>query len=163
METKIISETIPINPYYLDNNIKTHMLNLLKQDIQGTCTLSNGYIISVNKIIELGDNIISSANSFIIFNIKYEITYIKPEIQKVYYGKVCMILENGIFVYIENMLKILIPSTTLKYVKYKIDTNTFSNEDITINIGYDIYVEITAIKYETNMFRCIGKMVENQL
>lgn len=158
METKVISTIVAINPCYLDSNIRYHILTKLKNQNEGVCTFDNGHIIAVNRIIEIGENKISSASSYINFDIKYEITFLKPKIDNTYNGKVCMIIDNGIFVDIENKLKVLIPSSSLKNFTYSVSDNTFSKDNIMLCVDDSIKVIITAIKYDNNIFRCIGKI-----
>ncbi len=152
-----IDQKVSIHSKYLDKNIKSHLLNKLKSTMIGTCTLEHGYIIEINKIIKLGDNLITSANSLVIFDIIYEAEILKPEIGQDLSGKVCMIFQHGIFVEIKNKMKVLIPATSIPLYTFK-DTIFVNDNDEEISLGNELVITVVMIKYEKKEFSCIGKI-----
>ena len=162
-----IKQKIPVECKYLDNNIKQHILKILKTLMNGHCTFADGYIIDVIKIISLGENTISSANSLAVFNVTYEADTLIPSIGSILSGTVCMVLQNGdgIMVDVYNKIQVLIPSSNMKPYVYKLDSLSFKlnkgvkGRYICISNGTDIDIEIVACKYEKKHYSCIGKIV----
>jgi DNA-directed RNA polymerase subunit E'/Rpb7 len=152
-----IDQKVSIHSKYLDKNIKNHLLNKLKSTMIGTCTLEYGYIIEINKIIKLGDNLIASANSLVIFDIVYEAEILKPELGQDLSGKVCMIFQHGIFVEIKDKMKVLIPSTSIPLYTFK-DAIFVNDNDDKISLGNKLLITVVMIKYEKKEFSCIGKI-----
>jgi DNA-directed RNA polymerase subunit E'/Rpb7 len=153
---KIITQEVSIESKYLDSDIKDHILNKLKKIMEGKCTLINGYVIEVNKVISLGENIIGCANSFTIFKVTYEAEVLLPEKGQFMNGKVCMVFQHGIFVEVCSKMKVLIPVASMEEFKYSSVNNSFENKDCKIVNGMYIDIEIIMTKYEKKQFSCIG-------
>lgn len=150
-----INQKVSIASKYLDNNIEKHILDKLKKTMEGKCTLDNGYIINVNKIINLGDNKIGRANSLVVFNLTYEAEILRPQKGDILFGTVCMIFHHGIFVNVKGKMKVLIPATSMSSYVYNHIDNTFGP----ISKDTEISIEIVMIKYEKKQFSCIGKLL----
>jgi DNA-directed RNA polymerase subunit E'/Rpb7 len=114
--------------------------------------------MTVEKIIVLGDNIIGRANSFVIFDVTYEATILKPVKGNTMSGNVCMVFQHGIFVDISGKMKVLIPAASMIGYSYCSDDNTFQNNDDVIVQDVEIDIEIVLTKYERKQFSCIGKL-----
>ena len=160
MLTVQITEDIPIECKYLDSNIKEHCFNILKDIMNGYCGFKYGYILEIKKVISLGENKISSANSLAVFNVTYEADTLKPVVGSILKGIVCLVLQNGdgIMVDVYNKMQILIPSSNMKPFVYTKDRFELSNEKF-ISVGSNIDLEIVASKYEDKKYSCIGKII----
>lgn len=150
-----IKQRVSIEAKYLDNNVENHVLEKLKKMMEGKCTLDNGYIISVKKVVDLGDNTIGCANSLVIFNVTYEAEILRPEKGQELSGTVCMVFHHGIFVDVSGKMKVLIPATSMLSHVYNQSTNSFGP----ISKGVEVSIEIVMIKYEKKQFSCIGKLL----
>jgi DNA-directed RNA polymerase subunit E'/Rpb7 len=155
MET-IIEQQVYLEPKYLNPNLEIHLLEKLRSCIVGMCDSENGYILSVDKIINASDNKISQTSSCI-FTVKYLATTLKPEIGKRLFGKICMLFRNGIFVDIHGKMKVLIPSSTFE--DFTFDNDVFKIGNLVIKEGDEITTEITMFKYDKKNFNCIGKLI----
>jgi|LauGreDrversion4_2_1035121.scaffolds.fasta_scaffold1369981_1 DNA-directed RNA polymerase subunit E'/Rpb7 len=161
MSTKTIIESrICIEPQYLSKDIMKHILKKISDNTINECTKENGYILKINKIVGITDNYISNSNSEIVFNVKYEVQQLKPEIDKKYSGNVCMLFQSGIFLNIESKIKVLIPIDALKNYEYNQSKLEFKSKNKTIKIGDTVDIIITAINYAKQNFNCIGKLYE---
>ena len=89
----------------------------------GICTVEYGYIIKIIRIVDIGDNTIGTANSLVIFNVTYEAEILKPEIGQILTGTVCMIFQHGIFVNIQDKMKILIPATAMSSFSFDLNSS----------------------------------------
>jgi DNA-directed RNA polymerase subunit E'/Rpb7 len=158
--TSIITRKVCLEPMYLDSNIQQHLSNKIREITKNECSNENGYILSINKIVEITNNYISSANSDIVFTVKFEANILKPEIGMVMNGCVCMILPRGIFVDVQEKLKVLIPKTSL--VNYTLDNAKMCYESETHRICKDdlIDIKIEMVQYSEKTFICIGSLVE---
>jgi DNA-directed RNA polymerase subunit E'/Rpb7 len=158
----ILTKRICLEPKFMDSKINEHILSKLKKQVENECSKENGYIISINKIIKILEINISSANSDIICIVKFDALTLKPEIGKKVKGKVCMIFDKGIFIDVNNKLKILIPEnviTKLDYV-YNNSKNIFiKSNDSNIKLDDILKVKITGIKYSKNNFSCFGELI----
>jgi DNA-directed RNA polymerase subunit E'/Rpb7 len=154
-----IEQKISIEASYLDNNIKTHIFEKLKKTMEGMCTFDNGYIISVTKLIKIGNNKIGCANSLIIFDVTYEAEVLRPKKGDVLSGKVCMVFQHGIFIDVYGKMKVLVPATIMSEYTYQSSDNSFvcGERDIIKN-EICISVKIVDIKYDKKQFSCIGKL-----
>ena len=104
MQTLIVQEIICMEPKYLDSDIDKHILKKLKDVYVNVCSKRYGYILTVNRIQTFNDNCISSASHGINFNITFEINTIRPEVNKIFSGIVCMIISKGIFINIQRFI-----------------------------------------------------------
>lgn len=155
---QIIKQKVSIDAMYLDKDIEDHILLKLKKTMEGRCTFDNGYIITVNKIINVGSNTIGSANSLIIFDITYEANTLRPEKGVVLSGKVCMVFKHGIFVDICGKMKVLVPSNFIEGYEYQQDSNSFTFLESIIKNDVEVSVDIVDMKYDKKQFSCIGKL-----
>jgi DNA-directed RNA polymerase subunit E'/Rpb7 len=154
-----IKHKIYIDAKYLDSNIKEHLLNKIKRTEVGQCYIDYGYILDVIKIINIGDNTISSVNSFVVFDVTFEAYVLKPKIGDIFSGSVCMLFQHGIFVDVKNKLKVLIPAESMKTYVYENDCFLNIKENSKIVRSSEISIRINMIKYEKKEFSCIGELV----
>lgn len=153
-----ITQNVTIEAMYLDSDIENHILNKLKRKMEGTCTFEYGYIITVNKIIKIGNNKIGSANSMVVFDITYEANILKPEQGHILSGKVCMVFQHGIFVDIYGKMKVLIPASSMTNYIYQQDQNNFIWLEKIIENDIEVTIDIVMTKYKKKQFSCIGKL-----
>jgi DNA-directed RNA polymerase subunit E'/Rpb7 len=154
-----IKQKVSIESKYLDSNIRQHILDKLKNTVEGKCTLDNGYIIDIQNIIKLGDNKIGCANSLVIFDVIYQAITLKPEKGDILCGEVCMIFQQGIFVNVKGKMKVIVPATSMSSYTYNQVKNVFENDDNLISEGIQVNIEIIMTKYEKKQFNCIGRIV----
>ena len=153
---KSIKQKVSIEAKFLNKNINDHLLNKLIKIMIGKCSNEHGYFLNVNRLISVGNNSIMYSNSLIIFDVVYEALTLKPEIGDVISGTVCMVFQHGIFVNVNNKLKVLIPATSLKSYVFK--DNSFTSQDKIITNGIEMCIVIVMIKYEKKEFSCIGDL-----
>ena len=158
-----IQQRVSIEPIYLDSDIQNHILNKLKQNMEGTCTLDTGYIIDVKRIISMNDNTIGCANSLVIFNVIYEAVTIKPCNGSKMTGNVCLVFPHGILVYVRDKMKVLIPTASMENYTFNTDNTSFESDEGVIEIGSKLYIEIVLTKYEQKQFSCIGKLITEDM
>jgi DNA-directed RNA polymerase subunit E'/Rpb7 len=152
----IIEKQVYLEAKYLNVNLDKHILEKLQTCIIGTCDYENGYILSVNKILKIGDNKINQMSSCI-FTVSFLATVLKPEIGAQFVGKVCMVFNDGLFLEVHNKMKVLVPYTT--FDTFTFDNDKFTKDNRIIREGSEVNIEITMIKYEKKNFNCIGKLV----
>lgn len=158
MNTITIDKFICLKPFELDNNIKNTILNNMRNYLVNKCSENNGYIISVNKIIKILDTRISNTTSDIICNVRVEVCSLKPVLENVYKATICMVFSQGIFVEIEEKMKVLIPTDKLE--EFTFENFSFRNGDIVLSNDDIISIAIYDYKYLNNSFSCLGKFLK---
>lgn len=147
---KIILDCI-LEPQYINKNYKNHILENLKKKYIYT-SLEQGYIVSINKIIEVFYNEIDNNNNLFIK------TLCDTEIIKLMRGiiledcEITMIHNNGIFVK-KYTIKILIPNNENLF---EYGNNSCKYKNNVLNCGDKIDVMIQDIRFEKNEYTCIG-------
>lgn len=156
----LITRRVCLDPEHLDSNIMKHLFKKIVQQTKNECSLEHGFIISVKKITKLLENRISSANTDIVFTVQFEADTLKPIIDKNLVGTVCMIFSKGIFLDIQNKLKVLIPIESLN--EYKLDPikMCYVKGDKRIQKNDILTVQITGTEYSKQNFSCFGKLFE---
>lgn len=145
---------IYIEPRFFDSKIRQHIFNKVKEKIFHTCIDEFGYVMDVNKI-----NTIKNIHSNL-FVVNSDLSVFKPEKDVVYNTLVCMTFKEGIFVEINGIQKVLIPTSSIKD-RYEYRDNLFICKDTKriIDNEIELNVKLTAIKYYNNKFNCIGQIV----
>ena len=164
--TKLIRKRICLEPKHLDQNIYDHLLDKIKVQTENECSKEHGYILNIIKITQLVDNKVSPANSDIVCTVEFEAETMKPEIDKIMKGQVCMILATGILLDINNKLKVLVTSTSLQNYNFKLDKVQMcyiNDEKTKLCIDDYIEVKITGVRYSKQKFSCFGDMVAMNL
>ena len=156
----IIERKITIDPEFLYSDLKVKLFDKVKTVYENECTQENGYILKVNKIVNIKDNYISNVNSNIIFILDIDVDVLKPDINSIYVDKVSMIFSGGLFINIKNKIKVLIPMSSLTNYKFDTVTKSFIKNDKTVVKENDeIKVKITGIKYSKKNFNCFGELI----
>ena len=148
----------------LGKGIKKSLIDKARISYANECTKKHGYMMSVDGIVDIVDNTITSANSDAVFTVKFQVQILKPERTKSYSGLICMIIATGIFVDIEKKLKILIPRAGLDGYTFQknLDGNMeFAKDNISLVVGVPITVSVSDIKYSSGCFSCFGELKEN--
>ena len=156
-----IEKRLCINPCFLGKKLKSQLFNFLKEITMNECTKENGYIIEIIKINRIKNKYISGNNCEIIFEVDIDAEVLKPEINKIFTDKVCMIFSGGIFIDVKNKFKILIPLAYLYNLVFDQENKHFKNEKtgFIIKENDTIDVKITGIKFSKNNFSCFGELI----
>ena len=105
METVIITRRICLEPQFLTTDIHNQLFIKLKELTHNECTKQHGYIMSIEKILNIDNDYISRGNSDLVFIIRFNAHIFKPVEGMQLDGNVCMIVPSGIFVNILTRLK----------------------------------------------------------
>ena len=154
MKRKIIEYNVVLEPRFLNQNIRQNLLNTVIKNINKNKCHEQGYIINVNKLISINYNNISRSESTSIFNINIEVDILKPEIGMKVKGRISMIFVGGIFLDVNNIMKIMIPSDYIDG-EYKNEFGNISFGKFKKNML--ISCMITQVRYTKKEFSCIGK------
>lgn len=159
MKSQTIERSICVPFNVLNKNVKNHLYEKIVSDLLGKCEKEYGYISSIDKNFKILDNTISTAGSGVFFKVELNISSLVPELGTTYEGTVCMVLPVGLFVEVEQKMKILIPVQNMQ--KYSLDKvqNVFKNGNKIIKPGDAVKVLLILKKYEKQNFSCVGKLV----
>jgi DNA-directed RNA polymerase subunit E'/Rpb7 len=153
-----LSRSVFISPNFIDSNIMKYILSILKTKYEKTCHESDGLILSIDKIIDV-KNMISKDSCYIIFDINFQATVIKPEKDLVLTLKPSYLLDSkGIFGKIYDNINIFVPEIKMENWKYSNDSYIKKNK--TINKDTLIQVKIIDIKFNSTKYNCICSLLE---
>lgn len=156
METsKKLTKTISISPNYMNKNIVSAIVHMLKTKYEKTCSEEDGMIISVENITKL-DNTISKDSCYVNFSVTFLAKVIKPEIGMSLEITPTLILSKGIFGKIYDTINLFIPENNIK--DWSFDENTFKKGKKVINKDKSVKVIITDIKFNSTKYNCICKL-----
>jgi DNA-directed RNA polymerase subunit E'/Rpb7 len=155
-----ISKKICLDPEYLDNQIYKHLLEKLNKTYKNECSKDIGYILNINKIININNNYISPANSSIVFDVTVDATILKPEKDLQVEGRVFMVFNNGIFIEVIKNFKILVLKNSLAGYKFDQQNLSYTKGKKVIKNDDIIKVKISGVKYEKKTFCCFAEMLE---
>ena len=161
LDTITYQKQICLNPEFMNTEFDKYLYKVVKEEIeQESCKIEIGYILSFRRITKIKDNYISKVNSQIIFVVDTEIEVLKPEINDIYSGKVCMIYSLGLFLNVKDRMKVLIPVKTLEGYEYDDIKKIYKCKKKEIKEGDEIKVKITGVKYSKKNFHCFGELSE---
>ena len=160
MQKVLITRDIRLAPQFIDQFIMKHLYTVLIDKITNTCSRQFGHIIKINNIISIEDQYIDRFHSDIHFIVKFEATTLLPTPGLETTGEICMVYEDGIFVNIQSLQKLLIPSCTLSDYNFNASENYFSNGVVILNKNKIITIKITDSKYQDGKFSCLGVFKE---
>lgn len=154
MNTVKSDTKIYIEPRFFDSKIKQHIIDKVKEQTFHSCIDEIGYVMNVDKI-----NTIKNIHSNL-FIVNSDLIVFKPKKDTVYDTIVRMIFKEGIFVEINDIQKVLIPTSSIKD-RYEYTDKIFICKDTKKSVvnGMELKVKLTAIKYYNNKFNCIGQIV----
>jgi hypothetical protein len=157
-EMCVIEKKVCLKPEFLSKDYKKHLLNEIKKTFKNECSKEIGYILDILKIKNIKNNYISN-NCEIVMIVELVVNVLKPDTNKIFEDKVCMIFSGGIFLDIKEKFKVLIPHNSLLDYTFDSKTKSFVKDDIQIAEGDIIKVKITGFKYNKNNFSCFGELV----
>jgi DNA-directed RNA polymerase subunit E'/Rpb7 len=161
----LIEKRVCIRPEFLDSNVMKYIEKKVHENYINDCTKDIGYITSIKKIVKIKDNYLSNSCSDIVFEVIIDVENIKPEVGSIFKGNVCMIFQDGILVNIQNIMKVLIPLSSLK--DYNLIGNQFvlnkekydiNNKYVKIKLKDDVKVKIIGSKYTRKNYACFGEL-----
>ena len=144
---KTLEFDIHVQPIYLNNNIKKHIIDSILTEKR--CTEKNGYIMDIKEIISIQPLPISSTCVCPIFRVKCVCLSLLPEKGVKLVAKVTKIIPQGIFLS-HGSIALLLPNTNFN--------GNFKN----VNINDEMEVEITDTKYTKHEFQCICKNIVSE-
>lgn len=161
-ELSIIEENICLEPYCLDSDIENHIMSKLRNVLINNCTKKHGFIIDIIRLIDYSDNYISSSSvGGIVFNIKFEAEILKPIVNKIFQGSVCMIIPNGngIFVDILGKFKVLIPANKMNGFVFAKSSSIYKKNEESITISSIISLRLAGVKYNNKKYSCFAELI----
>jgi DNA-directed RNA polymerase subunit E'/Rpb7 len=153
----MINRSVFISPSYIDSNIMKNVFHMLKNRYEKTCNEDDGMILSIDKILKV-ENMISKDSCYIIFDVTFLATVVKPEIGMVLQVKPTYLLSSkGIFSKIYDNINIFIPETNIKDFKdwkYSNESYIHKNGKV-VNKESVIDITINDIKFNSTKYNCV--------
>ena len=92
-----ISRKFQVSPDVLSACIDDNMSKIVQDQIVGSCSETNGYIIEAYNI-RSRNALVSEANGLIDILVDFEAECVKPEIGSNYSGRVCLVFDMGVLI-----------------------------------------------------------------
>lgn len=154
----ILKRSVFITPNYINSNIMKYIFSLLKTKYEKKCEEKDGLILSIDNILN-AENMISKDSCYVIFDVTFEASVIKPEKDMILTFKPSYLLESkGIFGKIYENINIFIPENYIKDWKYVEDSYVKDESKITKDIQID--VKVKDIKFNSTKYNCICSLNE---
>lgn len=165
MNTQLIQQRICLESKYLDSNIMEHLTTQIRKNNISRCTKEWGHILDVRGIREIVNHEIGNANSDNVFIVIFEATILNPLPGLRVSGNVCMVYQDGLFVNIQDIQKMLIPASNMEEYEYDTSQQAFilkegEGEDEPLGVGSFVSCVIIASQYTNNKFSCFGKLAQ---
>ena len=158
----VLSRNIYIQPMYIDCDIMKTVFSMLKNKYEKICDEDDGIILSIDEIKNV-ENMISKDSCYIIFNITFSATVIKPEKgMKLVIKPTYILSSKGIFGKIYDNINIFIPESNFKDLKdwkFSNDSYTNSKNGRVINKDSSVDVVITDIKFNSTKYNCVCSII----
>lgn len=160
--TVTMDKRLCVSPEFLGKNLNKHIFNFLKEITKNECNRDDGYIIDIKKLNKIKNNYISGNNCELIFEVEILVEILKPEINKIFKERVCMIFSGGIFIDVKEKFKVLIPLSSLENFVFNQEKKIFTNTktSLVIKESDTIDVKITGVKFSKNNFSCFGELLK---
>lgn len=157
----VITRNIYIQPIYLDSNIMKNVFSMLKNKYERCCDEEDGMILSIDDVKKV-ENMISKDSCYVIFQITFSATVIKPEKgMKLIMNPSNILSSKGIFGKIYDNINVFVPEINFKDLKdWKFSNDSYTNtkNGKVINKESQIEVIITDIKFNSTKYNCVCSM-----
>lgn len=158
----VITRNIYIQPMYIDSNIMKNVFSMLKNKYEKTCDEEDGMILSIDEINKV-ENMISKDSCYVIFQITFSATVIKPEKgMKLIMTPSTILSSKGIFGKIYDNINVFVPEINFKDLKdWKFSNDSYTNtkNGRVINKESQVEVVITDIKFNSTKYNCVCSII----
>lgn len=152
-----LRDTIVVNPDTLTREYQKHFLTLLQRQKERVVHPQVGAILKVEKLTKIDSPV--AVNRRLLVKLEFEALVCKPEIGKVYQGKISMVIPLGLVIEAEGLVRVLIQPANMP-VGYKFDParKVFTNGIHSFNLQDRIRFRIVNVQYKPAQINCIGSL-----
>lgn len=158
-KTRVVTDLVIDPPYFSHDKFYDYVLKLLKER-EMTCSQEYGYIDHIYQILDIYNyELLDSGECWL--RVTYEASCFKPTVGKRVKTKVEMVFPHGIFSSLY-VLRFLVPFKRLEdeYVYVEDKGYRHRHTGKMIEVGSEIWIEVTDLKYDKGHFSCIANLVE---
>lgn len=155
-----VEDNVFVEPRFLNEHLKEHILEIVKERFLDKCSPTYGYVMKIYEEIEILSNVISMANGTgsVIFRIRFSIKALLPKKGDVFNAVVQRIFHRGMFVEVENRMMVLVPVDKIKGYTFDTTENVYKNGKKKIKLGDSVSVKIYNKKFEKGRYDCIAEL-----
>lgn len=160
-KTQVVTDLVVEPRYFCQERLYDHILTLLKEK-EMTCTQEDGYIDHIYQIVDIHNHELLDSGECSV-RVIYEASCFKPDVGKRVRTKVEMVFPHGIFSSLY-VLRFLIPYKRLEgeYVYIENEGYRHRRTGRMIQVGSEIWIEVTDLKYDKGHFSCIAELLEDE-
>ncbi|KYN99652.1 putative DNA-directed RNA polymerase II [Plasmodium gaboni] len=148
-------KNVIIKPSQLGPRYQQYIEDMLRNSVEGQCSVKYGYVICVIRIIHSEPGRVQDGTGMIVVKVKYQAIVFKPFKDEVLDAIVTDVNKLGFFAQ-AGPLKIFISRTAIpKYFEYSEDSHypCFSSGDYNIKPQTTVRIKLQGIRYDlSNMF-----------
>ena len=148
----ILTLTSVLEPRFLHKKFKDDLIKVYRDKYENK-SLSEGYIIKINKIEDIVTSVINSNNEIVVKS-KCDCDIYNPVVGDDMECTIDLIHINGIFMS-KYGIKIIVPSSD----DYKYNPGYIEVGDKKFEVGDDITIHIINVRYDKFAYSCIGKIL----
>jgi len=158
LKKKVIDVKTTIQPQYVDKDWRKNLLFNVRKKFEGKCTIDDGYIINVKRIVKITDQRIARLNGNIEFDLSIVIERVLPKIDDRMEVVIDMIFPHGVFCH-HMMLRMMMPiSKCGKFtMRQEFSTNSLVCKDTkkVFRKGDLVPIIINDVRFENDLYSCI--------
>jgi DNA-directed RNA polymerase subunit E'/Rpb7 len=153
-------DTIELKCSSLHRNWRVELLKNLKRLKNRTVSIEDGAILSVEKILSTNDPVCKHGKT--LCRVTYDALSFIPFIGEVYYGYITLIIQLGLIIESQKMVKVLIRHNKIPPGYKFIDSNkTFSNGVHSYAVGDQVKFKVVNLQYKPMEINCIASLEQD--
>eukprot|EP00053_Salpingoeca_punica_P008800 m.78619 g.78619 ORF g.78619 m.78619 type:complete len:174 (-) comp14757_c0_seq3:2106-2627(-) len=162
-----LQHEILLHPEHFGPTLKTTLKNKLHEEVEGTCQGRHGFIIAVQRVIDISDGRILPGRGHALFVIKYKALVFRPFVGEVVDAIVSGVIEAGIVAEV-GPLSVFISNHWIPD-NFVFDRSShpprYKSKDESESIQADdsIRLRIGAVRIEANEIHATGNLADNYL
>jgi len=150
-----------VKPSQLGPRYRHYVEEMLRSEVEGTCSKKYGYMITVVALRSLEKGNIQDGTGMIIVPVKYAAVVFRPYRGEVLDGVVTSVNKLGFFTMC-GPLRVFVSRTSMPdYFEFK--DNIYSDGETTIKVETEVRLKIQGVSYEPANIVAVGTINEDYL
>ena len=152
--TDLIKRKIVIPPHALGADLSSYVATTVEQMERKLCTRQHGYILRIIGDVVLSVPVVSNANSEVGIQVAFRAETLLPKTNEPLTGRVWKTFPEGVFLEVEELLKVLVPASTIP--GYRHDDVSPMCEAGPILPNSQITALISGVRYKCGSFSVVA-------
>ena len=157
----LVTRQVKFDPKFINEDIIKTLVEITKKCFERTSSKEDGIIKRVNYLKRIVSNEISKTTGHVIFIVELDVDLVYPKVGDVFNMYIIRIDSKAIFVEDDaEVFKAIVSADNITDFEFNKTLGTFVNKEhkLQLRLKDKISIIITAMKYENNMFKYVGKL-----